>query len=210
MKLSERDFFLQWLDELFVEPVCELNYENAYQLTVAVILSAQCTDKRVNIVTKTLFEQYPTVQSLAFANIEEVKETIKSLGFFNVKSKNIIAMAKDVCFKYGGEIPNNVEDLMTLAGIGRKTANVVTSVLWQNNVIATDTHVLRVSNRLGLVNTKSANECTNLLEKQFKKNRHKLHYQMVLFGRYFCTAKKPQCEKCKMQGICKFYKKNAK
>ena len=189
---------------------CELNFENNYQLIVAVILSAQCTDKRVNIVTPKLFEKYPTVQDLANADIEELKDIIRSCGFYNNKSKNLIAMAKDVTNKFDGEIPSNYDDLVALAGVGRKTANVVMAVGFGKDAIAVDTHVFRVSNRLG-IKSKNPLECEKQLQKIFpKENWSELHYLLVLFGRYFCKAIKPSCENCELKEFCKFIKKNQK
>lgn len=186
---------------------CELNFENNYQLIVAVILSAQCTDKRVNIVTPKLFEKYPTVQDLANADIEELKDIIRSCGFYNNKSKNLIAMAKDVTNKFNGEIPSNYDDLVALAGVGRKTANVVMAVGFGKDAIAVDTHVFRVSNRLG-IKSKNPLECEKQLQKIFpKENWSELHYLLVLFGRYFCKAIKPNCENCELREFCEFIKK---
>lgn len=186
---------------------CELNFENNYQLIVAVILSAQCTDKRVNIVTPKLFEKYPTVQDLANADIEELKDIIRSCGFYNNKSKNLIAMAKDVTNKFNGEIPSNYDDLVALAGVGRKTANVVMAVGFSKDAIAVDTHVFRVSNRLG-IKSKNPLECEKQLQKIFpKENWSELHYLLVLFGRYFCKAIKPSCENCELRKFCEFIKK---
>lgn len=189
---------------------CELNFENNYQLIVAVILSAQCTDKRVNIVTPKLFEKYPTVQDLANADIEELKDIIRSCGFYNNKSKNLIAMAKDVTNKFDGEIPSNYDDLVALAGVGRKTANVVMAVGFGKDAIAVDTHVFRVSNRLG-IKSKNPLECEKQLQKIFpKENWSELHYLLVLFGRYFCKAIKPSCENCELREFCEFIKKSKK
>lgn len=186
---------------------CELNFKNNYQLIVAVILSAQCTDKRVNIVTPKLFEKYPTVQDLANADIEELKDIIRSCGFYNNKSKNLIAMAKDVTNKFDGEIPSNYDDLVALAGVGRKTANVVMAVGFGKDAIAVDTHVFRVSNRLG-IKSKNPLECEKQLQKIFpKENWSELHYLLVLFGRYFCKAIKPSCENCELREFCEFIKK---
>ena len=189
---------------------CELNFENNYQLIVAVILSAQCTDKRVNIVTPKLFEKYPTVQDLANADIEELKDIIRSCGFYNNKSKNLIAMAKDVTNKFDGEIPSNYDDLVALAGVGRKTANVVMAVGFGKDAIAVDTHVFRVSNRLG-IKSKNPLECEKQLQKIFpKENWSELHYLLVLFGRYFCKAIKPSGENCELREFCEFIKKSKK
>ena len=183
--------------------VTELNYENAYQLVVAVALSAQCTDKRVNIITPILFEKYPNTKELAQANIEDVKDIIKSCSFFNNKAKNIIKMAQKVEDIYNGEIPMNENDLQTLAGVGQKTANVVMIEYTGANLMAVDTHVFRVSHRLGLSDDKTAKATEATLVKKFKNDLHALHQGMVLFGRYICTAKNPKCDECFLTDLCK-------
>ena len=186
---------------------CELNFSNNYELIVAVILSAQCTDKRVNLITPALFEKYPTVFDLAEADQNELIEIIRSCGFYNNKSTNLIKMAKDVVGRFNGEIPSDFDDLTSLAGVGRKTANVVMSVAFGKNAIAVDTHVFRVANRLG-IKSKTPLECELKLQKLFKENEWSdLHYFLVLFGRYVCKAKKPSCESCEFQEICHFFKK---
>lgn len=187
---------------------CELNFKNNYELIVAVILSAQCTDKRVNLTTPALFEKYPTVFDLAKANKDELISLIRSCGFYNNKSTNLIKMANDVVEKFNGVVPSEFEDLVSLAGVGRKTANVVMSVAFGKNAIAVDTHVFRVANRLGIT-SKTPLECELKLQKLFKEDKwSELHYFLVLFGRYVCKAKKPSCETCEFQEICQFFKKN--
>ena len=196
------------LKNRFVIARCELNFKNNYELIVAVILSAQCTDKRVNLITPNLFEKYPTVFDLAKADRNELISIIRSCGFYNNKSTNLIKMAKDVVEKFNGIIPSEYDDLVSLAGVGRKTANVVMSVAFGKNAIAVDTHVFRVSNRLGIT-SKTPLECELKLQKLFKEDQWSdLHYFLVLFGRYVCKAQKPSCESCEFQKICKFFKKN--
>lgn len=186
---------------------CELNFNNNYELIVAVILSTQCTDKRVNLVTPALFKKYPSVKELANANRVELMSIIHSCGFYNNKSKNLIKMAQDVCKNFNGEIPSNYDDLISLSGVGRKTANVVLAVGFGQDTIAVDTHVFRVSNRLG-IKSKNPLECEKQLQKLFdKKNWSELHYLLVLFGRYFCKAIKPSCENCELKKFCKFNEK---
>lgn len=186
---------------------CELNFRNNYELIVAVILSAQCTDKRVNLVTPALFEKYPTVFDLAKAERDEVIKLIHSCGFYNNKSTNLIKMAKDVVERFNGVVPSEFEDLTSLAGVGRKTANVVMAVAFGKNAIAVDTHVFRVSNRLGIT-SKTPLECELKLQKLFKEEQWSdLHYFLVLFGRYVCKAQKPACEGCEFQKICHFFNK---
>ncbi|ADN09723.1 endonuclease III [Sulfurimonas autotrophica] len=189
--------------ERYSDAVTELHYKNAYELVIAVALSAQCTDKRVNLITPLLFEKYPTPQDLANAAIEDVKELINSCSFFNNKAKNLIAMAKRVVEVYNGEIPMNEKDLQTLAGVGQKTAHVVMIEYTGANLMAVDTHVFRVAHRLGLSDDKTAKATEATLVKKFKTDLHVLHQAMVLFGRYICTAKNPKCDECFLTQFCK-------
>ncbi len=190
--------------ERYDSAVTELNYTNLYQLLVAVMLSAQCTDKRVNIITPALFEKYPSPKELADADIDELKKLIKSCSFFNNKAKNLINMAKSVMEDYNGEIPLDSKELVKLAGVGQKTANVVMIEYTGANLMAVDTHVFRVAHRLGLSSAKTATQTEEELSKKFKDNLHTLHQGMVLFGRYICTAKNPKCEdECFLREFCK-------
>jgi len=189
--------------EHYPDSLTELQYENLYQLLIAVILSAQCTDKRVNLITPALFEAFPSPNELANATLEEVKSYINTCSFFNNKSKNLIKMAQSVVTNYQGEIPLNQEEMMRLAGVGQKTANVVMIEYTQANLMAVDTHVFRVAHRLGLSDAKTALKTEEELTKKFKTDLHRLHQAMVLFGRYRCKAIKPQCEACFMQPYCK-------
>lgn len=201
---KEIDAIKSALLERYSDAVTELNYSNAYELVVAVALSAQCTDKRVNLITPDLFKAYPNPQKLADADLDELKHIIQSCSFFNNKATNLIAMAKRVVEHYGGEIPLDEKELTTLAGVGQKTAHVVLIEYTQANLMAVDTHVFRVSHRLGLSDdpTPAATEAT--LVKKFRENLHQLHQGMVLFGRYICTAKNPKCEtECFLQPYCK-------
>lgn len=181
----------------------ELKFANDFELLIAIILSAQCTDKRVNIITPSLFEKYPNPKSLAEADLEDIKEIIGSCSFFNNKAKNIIKMAQDVCEKYDGNIPRNQTDLISLAGVGQKTANVFMIEIEGKNLMAVDTHVFRVSHRLGLSSAKTALKTEEELSKKFKTDLNILHQALVLFGRYICKAVKPECEKCLFPNICK-------
>jgi endonuclease-3 len=190
--------------EHYSEAVTELDYNNAYELVIAVALSAQCTDKRVNLITPALFSAYPTPEALAKADLDNVKKIIQSCSFFNNKAINLIAMAKRVMEFYGGEIPLDEKEIITLAGVGQKTAHVVLIEYTKANLMAVDTHVFRVSHRLGLSDdlTPSATEAT--LVKKFKTELHSLHQGLVLFGRYICTAKNPKCEsECFLRAFCK-------
>jgi endonuclease-3 len=189
--------------ERYSDAVTELEYKNPYELVVAVALSAQCTDKRVNILTPELFAKYPSPKELAVADIDDVKALINSCSFFNNKAKNIIAMAKRVVDVYNGEIPMSEKELITLAGVGQKTANVVMIEYTGANLMAVDTHVFRVSHRLGLSDDKTALKTEATLVKKFKNDLHALHQGMVLFGRYVCRAKNPKCDECFISEFCK-------
>ncbi len=195
------------IHQLFIEryddAVTELSYTNAYELVVAVALSAQCTDKRVNILTPPLFEKYPGTKELANAELDDVKSFINSCSFFNNKAKNIILLAQRVEEVYGGEVPLDTKELQTLAGVGQKTANVVMIEYTGANLMAVDTHVFRVAHRLGLSDDKTAIATEATLVKKFKNDLHALHQGMVLFGRYICKAKNPDCEKCFLTEFCK-------
>ena len=195
-------------DEVIGLPKCELNYENNFQLLIAVVLSAQCTDKRVNMVTKTLFKKYPNPKALAEAKVEDVAKEIYSLGFYNSKAKNIVSLSKDLVEKFGGNVPSTMQDLTSLSGVGRKTASVVLAEGFNVPAVAVDTHVFRVANRLGIGSEKSPYDCEIALKKRFPKSSWgKVHLQMVHFGRYHCKAQNPSCNACKFQKICLYYNK---
>ncbi len=197
---------VQHFNTLFPNPKCELNYKSNYELLVAVILSAQCTDKRVNIVTNELFKNWNTPYKMVTLSQDELEEKIHSCGFYHNKAKNILAMSQDLIDKYNGIVPNNIEKLQTLAGVGRKTANVVFSEAFGGDAIAVDTHVLRVSNRLNLANTDNPLICEKQLMKIFdKKDWSRLHLQFVLFGRYICKAQNPKCQDCPFREFCNYY-----
>jgi len=190
--------------EKYADAVTELNYKNDYELLIAIILSAQCTDKRVNIITPALFEKYPSVYELADASLDEVKDLLKSCSFFNNKSKNIIKMAQSVIDNYDGEIPHIQKELMKLAGVGNKTANVFMIEFEGANLMAVDTHVFRVSHRLGLSDGKTVEITEADLVKKLKgHDLHIFHQAMVLFGRYICKAVKPDCDNCLFPHVCK-------
>lgn len=197
--------FLEKLNKLIPEPKCELKYNSPYELLVAVILSAQCTDKRVNIVTEELFKEYNTPEKMLKLSQEELEEKIHSCGFYHNKAKNILEMSKSLLEKFNGQVPNDLDKLQTLAGVGRKTANVVFAEAFKGNAIAVDTHVLRVSNRLGFVKTENPFICERALMENFDENVWgKLHLQLVLFGRYICKAQKPDCQSCLFLNDCKY------
>lgn len=197
-----------YLDEIFPNPRCELNYTKDYELLLATMLSAQTTDKRVNSVTEILFKKYPTIKDLAKANIIDIQNIIRPIGTFHKKSQNLIEIAKRLDEDYNGILPNNREYLESLPGVGRKTANVVLSNIFNVPCIAVDTHVSRVSKRLNLAKDKDEPfQIEKKLNKVFKKeDLCKRHHQLVLFGRYHCLARNPKCEECKLKEICKYYK----
>jgi endonuclease-3 len=190
----------------------ELLYANPFQLLVAVILSAQCTDKRVNLTTPGIFERYPTAERLSKAMFEELFPLIKSISYPNNKTKHLIGMATLLVEKFNGEVPMTVEELIQLPGVGRKTANVITSVIDEQPNMAVDTHVFRVSARIGLT-VKATTPLTaekQLVEHIPKQLVHKAHHWLILHGRYICLARNPKCEVCGIQQLCTFYKKSAK
>ena len=189
--------------EHYKDAKTELNYTNLYELLIAVMLSAQCTDKRVNLITPALFKKYPNIESLKNSNLDELKEIIKSCSFFNNKAVNLQKMAKEVSERYNGEIPQDREELKTLSGVGQKTANVVLIESNEANFIAVDTHVFRVSHRLGLSSATTPIKTEEDLTKIFKDNLFTLHQAMVLFGRYICKAINPQCKNCFLNHLCK-------
>ena len=202
--MSNNELVFNYLDELIPEPKCELNYNKDYELLIAVMLSAQTTDKRVNMVTSVLFNKYPTLEALANANIEDIKNIIKSLGYTK-KAFNTIEISRILLEKSDGIVPNDRAFLESLPGVGRKTVNVVLSNLYNEPLIAVDTHVSRVSKRLGIAKEKDdVLIVEKKLNKYFPKDKlNRLHHQLVLFGRYYCKAQKPMCYNCKLKDICK-------
>ena len=203
--MNKEKEILNYLNEIIPNPVCELNYNKDYELLLAVMLSAQTKDARVNKVTKVLFNKYDSLKKLKEANIKDIENIIKELGNYHKKSEAIINIAKILDEKYNGKVINNRKALENLPMVGRKTTNVVLSELFNEPTIAVDTHVERVSKRLGLV--KKDDDVIKIeeeLKRKFDKNIWtKLHKQFVLFGRYYCTSKKPSCNKCKLQIYCK-------
>ena len=187
----------------YKEAKTELTYRNDYELLVAIILSAQCTDKRVNIVTPALFETFPNLKALANGNLDDIKTLIKSCSFFNNKAKNIQKMAQSVVDNHNGAIPQDEKSLMALSGVGQKTAHVFMIEYLGANLMAVDTHVFRVSHRLGLSIAKNVENTEKDLVKLFKTDLQILHQAFVLFGRYICKAIKPLCDECFLYTICK-------
>ena len=196
---------VDYLDELFPHPRCELNYTKDYELLIAVMLSAQTTDKRVNQVTSILFQKYPSLELLRDADLEDIKMIIKPIGTYNKKAQNIKLIANSLLMDHNGVVPNNRSYLESLPGVGRKTANVVLANLFNEPLIAVDTHVSRVSIRLKLA--KQSDDVTiiekKLMKKFPKEKLARLHHQLVLFGRYHCKAINPECLNCKLSDICR-------
>lgn len=211
MKIAERyRILIAYFTAHFPEAETELHFSDPYQLLVAVILSAQCTDKRVNLVTPALFIKYPTIDALCEASFDELFAVIRSISYPNNKTKHLIGMANMVKERFAGKIPMIVEELTQLPGVGRKTANVITSVIDQQPNMAVDTHVYRVSKRIGLV-TKSSTVLKveqQLIRHLPKDIVHKAHHWLILHGRYTCLARKPKCDNCGIKHICKFFKEN--
>ncbi len=200
---------LAWFEANMPIAESELHFENEYQLLVAVMLSAQCTDKRVNMVTPALFAAYPTIEALSNASKEEVLSYIKSVSYPNSKADHLVQMAKRVVEVYEGKIPDTREELQTLAGVGRKTANVVLAVWWNQPTMAVDTHIFRVAERIGLT-TKAKNPLDS--EQQLIKHIPesvipKAHHWLLLHGRYTCQARTPKCEQCGLQALCRYWSK---
>ncbi|WP_338392883.1 endonuclease III [Fulvitalea axinellae] len=193
------------------EAETELNYTNPFELLVAVILSAQCTDKRVNLVTPALFEEFPTAKDLMASNFDELFPYIKSISYPNNKTKHLLGMAKMLVEDFNNIVPEDIKELQKMPGVGRKTANVIASVVYDKPAMAVDTHVFRVSKRIGLVpqNSKTPLEVEKHLMKNIAKELiPKAHHWLILHGRYICLARKPKCEKCPITGYCRYYEKN--
>ena len=199
----------QWFSDNMESPQTELHYDSPFHLLIAVILSAQCTDKRVNMYTPQIFRRFPEPADLASASFEEVFELIKSISFPNNKAKHLIGMAKKLVEDFGSIVPADTELLETMPGVGRKTANVIASVIYDKPVIAVDTHVFRVSRRLGLSDGTTVEAVEKDLTEGFAPElRPKAHHWLILHGRYVCTARKPKCHECGLQDICREYIEN--
>ncbi|HIU06341.1 MAG TPA: endonuclease III [Candidatus Onthoplasma faecigallinarum] len=206
--MTNFDKILSYFDELFPDADCALNFSTPYELLIAVILSAQCTDKRVNVVTKDLFKEANTPEKMLQLGEEKLKQIIFPCGFYNNKAKAILKTSRDLIERFDGNVPSDLETLTTLDGVGRKTANVVIANAFGGQTIAVDTHVHRVSKRLGLTKDNSTPyQCEmDLLKIVPYDKRSKFHHQMILFGRNICKAIKPNCEICKLKDVCKYYK----
>jgi len=209
LKKDRYEAFVSYFSSHNPDAQTELNYGNAFELLVAVILSAQCTDKRINIVTPKLFERYPDAETLAASSVDEVFSYIRSVSYPNNKAKHLVGMARMLISDFNGEVPSEIDELQRLPGVGRKTANVIASVVYHAPAIAVDTHVFRVANRIGL----TSNAKTPLaVEKQLVKFLPKdtlaiAHHWLILHGRYICVARKPKCTICPITYMCKYYEK---
>lgn len=207
MRKSERfRGIIGWFEENMPLAGTELHYDTPFHLLIAVILSAQCTDKRVNITTPALFRGYPTPESLASASYDEVFEYIRSISYPNNKARHLIGMAKRLVSDFGSEVPSDIDELMSLPGVGRKTANVIASIIYDKPVIAVDTHVFRVAHRLGLSDGKTPEAVERDLEAHIPEERRAIsHHWLILQGRYICLARKPKCEECGLTQWCGYY-----
>ncbi len=206
MTLKERyEGIIDWFSKNMPTAESELNYRNPFELLVAVILSAQCTDKRVNLVTPALFEAFPTAERMAQASVEEIYNFVKSVSYPNNKARHLAGMSRMLVEEFGGQVPSDRAELQRLPGVGRKTANVVGAVIWQQEVMPVDTHVFRVSNRIGLTNrSKSPLQTELTLEKHIPSSLLPVaHHWLILHGRYVCTARAPKCAECGIAPWCK-------
>jgi endonuclease III len=201
-------YIIQYFEKEMPVAETELEYSNPFHLIVAVILSAQCTDKRVNQITPDLLKRFPTPQKMAEVEPAEVFEYIKSCSYPNNKAKHLVGMARKLIDLFDGEVPSDVDDLQKLPGVGRKTANVIASVVYNKPTLAVDTHVFRVAARIGLVTNAKTPLATELQLMKYIPDElvPKAHHWLILHGRYVCVARKPKCEKCGLKDVCKFYK----
>ena len=210
MKTAERYArLIAYFEKARPEAQSELHYDNPYQLLVAVMLSAQCTEKRVNMVTPALFAAYPDAKALAAASVEDIYSYVKSVSYPNSKSRHLKAMAEKLLADFDGEVPDDVDKLQTLPGVGRKTANVIAAVIFNQSVMPVDTHVFRVSNRIGLTtNSKTPLQTELTLERHIPAEKIPVaHHWLILHGRYVCTARSPHCFECGISDICRHYNK---
>lgn len=207
-KKERYKFVIDWFQKNMPEAETELTYSDPYELLVAVILSAQCTDKRVNMVTPALFKKFPGPEKLAKAEFDDVEPLVRSVTFANNKTRHLIGMATLLMEKFGGKVPSTMEELVQLPGVGRKTANVIISVVFNKPGMAVDTHVFRVSERIGLTtNAKTPLQAEDQLVANIPKELLPVaHHWLILHGRYVCVARKPKCEECGLQPVCKFFK----
>lgn len=212
MTKAERYYnIVKWFEENVPIAESELHYDSPFHLLIAVILSAQCTDKRVNMVTPYIFVKYPDAKALASTTFEELFPLVRSISYPNSKARHLIAMAQMLSADFGGEVPSDIDDLMKLPGVGRKTANVIASIVYDKPVIAVDTHVFRVAHRLGLSDEKTPESVGKELESHIPENRRAIsHHWLILQGRYICTARAPHCDKCGLTAWCREFNKTNK
>ncbi len=212
MTVKERfEKMIDWFERQMPVAQTELHYENPFQLLVAVILSAQCTDKRINMVTPALFEAFPDAFSMAAASSEEIFELIKSVSYPNNKTKSLMGMSRRLAEEFNGEVPSDMNALLSLPGVGRKTANVILSVVFNHAAMAVDTHVFRVSERLGLTtNSRNPLQTERQLVRYIPEEKIPVaHHWLILHGRYVCKARRPDCLNCGLTGICRYYRREA-
>lgn len=211
-KVDRYSRVIERFEQMMPEAQTELHYENSYQLLVAVILSAQCTDKRVNIITPPLFRRYPTAADLATASREDVFDLIRSCSYPNNKTTSLLGMAKMLTERFSGQVPDNIDDLMSLPGVGRKTANVILSVVYDKPAMAVDTHVFRVAERIGLTTSSRSPITTEreLVKYIPEEKIARAHHWLILHGRYICKARKPLCDQCDIRQYCRYYEKSNK
>lgn len=209
MTKAERYYnIIKWFEENVPIAESELHYDSPFHLLIAVILSAQCTDKRVNMVTPDIFVKYPDAKALASTTFEELFPLVRSISYPNSKARHLIAMAQMLSADFGGEVPSDIDDLMKLPRVGRKTANVIASIVYDKPVIAVDTHVFRVAHRLGLSDEKTPESVGKELESHIPENRRAIsHHWLILQGRYICTARAPHCDKCGLTAWCREFNK---
>lgn len=202
---------MEWFDRSMPEAATELHFDTPFHLLVAVILSAQCTDKRVNMVTPALFEAYPDAASMAKATPEDIFAFIRSVSYPNNKTRSLLGAARMIEEEYGGEVPDNIDDLLRIPGVGRKTANVMLSVVWNRAAMAVDTHVFRVSERIGLTtNSRTPYETEKTLMRHIPEEIvPKAHHWLILHGRYVCKARRPDCLNCGLTQVCRYYSRNS-
>lgn len=212
MTKAERYYnIIKWFEENVPIAESELHYDSPFHLLIAVILSAQCTDKRVNMVTPDIFVKYPDAKALASTTFEELFPLVRSISYPNSKARHLIAMAQMLSADFGDEVPSDIDDLMKLPGVGRKTANVIASIVYDKPVIAVDTHVFRVAHRLGLSDEKTPESVGKELESHIPENRRAIsHHWLILQGRYICTARSPHCDKCGLTAWCREFNKTNK
>lgn len=211
MTVKERyNKVIEWFRQAMPVAETELHYSNPYQLLVAVILSAQCTDKRINLITPALFEAFPTPEAMAASSVDEIFGYIRSVSYPNNKARNLLGMAKTLVERYGGEVPSDIDSLLTIPGVGRKTANVILSVVFNKAAMAVDTHVFRVSERIGLTTgSKNPLQTEKTLVSHIPKELiPKAHHWLILHGRYVCKARRPDCLNCGLTQVCRHYSRN--